>query len=174
MSRAQPAENLLRDEPRLVEGAGYIDTQEVFESRQLFRHGRGDSRSDNRWGGASAILAHRTRRRGDLPEDDGKKGGGTDVNGGRTNGYLMRLAPVPMAYAADPELAIRTSGVSAQVTHGSRVAYDCCRYLGALIVGCLGEPRRLTCSSANGLTTRRAAPGTGATGTAPCAAPSRR
>jgi ADP-ribosylglycohydrolase len=51
------------------------------------------------------------------------------------NGSLMRLAPVPLAFAAAPATAVRLSGESSRTTHGADSAVDACRYLGALIVG---------------------------------------
>lgn len=58
------------------------------------------------------------------------------------NGCLMRLAPVPLFFAADPATAIRLSGLSAKTTHGLLVCVDACRYLGALLVGAVsGESR---------------------------------
>ena len=51
------------------------------------------------------------------------------------NGSIMRLAPVPLAYARRPREAIERSGESSRTTHGAPVAVDACRYLGALIVG---------------------------------------
>ncbi len=51
------------------------------------------------------------------------------------NGSLMRLAPVPLFYAADHAEAIRLSGESSRATHATRLAIDACRYLGALIAG---------------------------------------
>ena len=54
----------------------------------------------------------------------------------------MRLAPVPMFYAAAPLQAIEKSGESSRTTHGAPEAVDACRYLGALIVGALkGIPK---------------------------------
>ncbi len=53
------------------------------------------------------------------------------------NGSLMRLAPVPMYYAADPGQAIERSAESSRTTHGARTCLDACRYMGALIVGAL-------------------------------------
>jgi ADP-ribosylglycohydrolase len=49
----------------------------------------------------------------------------------------MRLAPVPLFYAGDPETAIIQSGESSRTTHGAVTAVDGCRYLGALLVGAL-------------------------------------
>jgi ADP-ribosyl-[dinitrogen reductase] hydrolase len=54
------------------------------------------------------------------------------------NGSLMRLAPVPLFYANDPELGIMMSGESSRTTHQAPVAIDACRYLGALIIGVVG------------------------------------
>jgi ADP-ribosylglycohydrolase len=53
------------------------------------------------------------------------------------NGSLMRLAPVPLAYRADPAKAVEFAGLSSRTTHGARVAVDACRYFAALIVGAL-------------------------------------
>ncbi len=51
------------------------------------------------------------------------------------NGCIMRLAPVPLFFAEQPEEAIARSGDSSRTTHGNRDCVDACRYLGALIVG---------------------------------------
>lgn len=58
------------------------------------------------------------------------------------NGSLMRLAPVPLFYAANPTLAIRMGAESSRTTHGARACIDACRYFGALLVGALrGEAK---------------------------------
>lgn len=49
----------------------------------------------------------------------------------------MRLAPLPMFFAADPAEAIEKSGQSSLTTHAAASCIDVCRYLGALIVGAL-------------------------------------
>jgi ADP-ribosylglycohydrolase len=51
------------------------------------------------------------------------------------NGSLMRLAPVPLFFAADPAEAVARSGESSRTTHAARVAVDACRYFGALVAG---------------------------------------
>lgn len=51
------------------------------------------------------------------------------------NGSIMRLAPVPLYYANEPQLAIRMSGQSSATTHPLRETVDACRFLGGLIVG---------------------------------------
>lgn len=53
------------------------------------------------------------------------------------NGSLMRLAPVPLFFAADPEAAIRHAADSSRTTHAARAAIDACRYFAALLVGAL-------------------------------------
>ena len=51
------------------------------------------------------------------------------------NGCIMRLAPVPLFYAQNPQDAIEKSADSSRTTHGSDRCIDACRYLGGLIVG---------------------------------------
>jgi ADP-ribosylglycohydrolase len=51
------------------------------------------------------------------------------------NGSIMRLAPVPLAYAWHPALAIEQSAESSRTTHATRTAVDACRYFGGLLVG---------------------------------------
>ena len=54
------------------------------------------------------------------------------------NGSIMRLAPVPLAYARRPREAVARSAESSRTTHGAATAVDACRYLGALLVGAVG------------------------------------
>lgn len=63
--------------------------------------------------------------------------GGTDPQRSAGNGALMRLAPVALAFAADPLQAIRLCGESSRTTHGVRDSIDACRYFGALLVGAM-------------------------------------
>jgi ADP-ribosylglycohydrolase len=60
--------------------------------------------------------------------------GSTD-SGTAGNGSIMRLAPVPLFFARDPQQAIEKSGDSSRTTHGAVEAVDACRYLGGLIAG---------------------------------------
>ena len=58
------------------------------------------------------------------------------------NGSIMRLAPVPLRYAAEPEQAIAYAARSSVTTHGARECVDACRYLAGLIVGAVqGRPK---------------------------------
>lgn len=51
------------------------------------------------------------------------------------NGSLMRLAPVPLAFARKPEEAIRFAAESSKTTHSSWECLDACRYFAGLVVG---------------------------------------
>ncbi|HEX8319764.1 ADP-ribosylglycohydrolase family protein [Longimicrobium sp.] len=53
------------------------------------------------------------------------------------NGSLMRLAPVPMFYRRNVELAVQRAGDSSRTTHQARTAVDACRYFCALLVGAI-------------------------------------
>ncbi|AFL73983.1 ADP-ribosylglycohydrolase family protein [Thiocystis violascens] len=53
------------------------------------------------------------------------------------NGSLMRLAPVPLAFAHAPAEAVRLAGRMSRTTHAAPEAVDACRYLAGLIVGAL-------------------------------------
>jgi ADP-ribosyl-[dinitrogen reductase] hydrolase len=53
------------------------------------------------------------------------------------NGSLMRLAPVPLRWAKQPETAIENARESSRTTHGALTAVDSCRYFAGLILGAL-------------------------------------
>ena len=65
------------------------------------------------------------------------------------NGSIMRLAPVPLFFAGDPQIAIEKSGESSCTTHGAVECIDACRYLGALIAGAVNGVSKsdLLCSN---------------------------
>ena len=62
--------------------------------------------------------------------------GATDPNSAG-NGSIMRLAPIPLFFAAIPARAIVMSGESSRTTHGAATCVAACRYLGGLIAGAL-------------------------------------
>ncbi len=66
--------------------------------------------------------------------ETGEPYSGLTTETSQANGSLMRLAPVPMFFHNDIELAIEHSGNSSRTTHAHKVPVDACRYLGALIV----------------------------------------
>ena len=53
------------------------------------------------------------------------------------NGSIMRLAPVPMRYTHDSELAVARCAESSRTTHAAPVAIDGCRLLGAIVTDAL-------------------------------------
>lgn len=53
------------------------------------------------------------------------------------SGSLVRLAPVPLAFAHDAHEAIRLAGVMSRTTHGAAEPVSACRYLAGLMVGAL-------------------------------------
>jgi len=53
------------------------------------------------------------------------------------NGSLMRLAPVPMYFAAELTEAIDRAADSSRTTHAAHEAVDACRYYAGLLVGAL-------------------------------------
>ena len=58
------------------------------------------------------------------------------------NGSVMRLAPVPMAYAGDLNDVARYSAESSRTTHGAQEAVDACRLFGIMLALALrGESR---------------------------------
>lgn len=60
------------------------------------------------------------------------------------NGSIMRLAPIPLAFSANPTIAISLAAASSRTTHAAIEAIDGCRYLAALIIGALqGQPKEL-------------------------------
>lgn len=78
-------------------------------------------------GNATRDALHHFERTGaPYPGDAAPNAGG--------NGVLMKLAPVPMAYAAHPDAAIALAGDSARTTHGLPAALDATRYLAALLI----------------------------------------
>jgi len=54
----------------------------------------------------------------------------------------MRLVPVPLAFAKDPQQAIRFAGEMSRTTHAAPEPVDACRYYGGLVLGALrGDPK---------------------------------
>jgi ADP-ribosylglycohydrolase len=49
----------------------------------------------------------------------------------------MRLAPVPLFFAADPALTIANAAESSRTTHAHPEAVDACRYFAGLVLGAL-------------------------------------
>jgi ADP-ribosylglycohydrolase len=59
-----------------------------------------------------------------------------------SNGCIMRLAPVALAFVRQPALALDCCVQSSRTTHGAPQCLDACWYFGGLLVGALqGTPR---------------------------------
>ena len=59
---------------------------------------------------------------------------GSDHPRAAGNGSLMRLAPIPMFFAANPREAVDQAAESSWTTHGALEAVDACRYFAGLLV----------------------------------------
>ena len=70
-------------------------------------------------------------------EETGEPYAGSTDPRSASNGSLMRLAPVPMYFAADPRAAVERAADSSRTTHGAETAVDSCRYFAGLILGAL-------------------------------------
>lgn len=62
---------------------------------------------------------------------------GSSDDGSSGNGSLMRVAPIALFFADDPELAVARAADSSRTTHGAPAAVDACRYMVALLWGAL-------------------------------------
>ena len=58
------------------------------------------------------------------------------------NGSLMRLVPIPLAFANDPTEAMRLAGEMSRTTHAAPEPVDACRYYAGLILGALRGERK--------------------------------
>jgi ADP-ribosylglycohydrolase len=64
------------------------------------------------------------------------------------NGSIMRLAPIPMYYANNPEDALRYAALSSKTTHANEMCVDASRYMAGIMVGLLnGESKETVLSS---------------------------
>jgi ADP-ribosyl-[dinitrogen reductase] hydrolase len=66
-------------------------------------------------------------------EDSGEVLAGSAHPHAAGNGCIMRLAPVPMFFAADREQAVHYAAESARTTHGAAECLDACRLLSAML-----------------------------------------
>jgi ADP-ribosyl-[dinitrogen reductase] hydrolase len=70
-------------------------------------------------------------------QTDGNPYAGSSDPRAAGNGCIMRLAPVPMRWAADPTQAIALARNSSRTTHGALTCLDACRFMAGLLVGAL-------------------------------------
>jgi ADP-ribosyl-[dinitrogen reductase] hydrolase len=115
----------------LVERAGFDPVDQLQRYLRWYRDGYLSSTGAFfDIGGATAAALHRFERTGEpYPGDASPDAGG--------NAPLMRLAPIPLAYATHPATAIELAAASARTTHGHPAAIDATRYLAALTLAAL-------------------------------------
>lgn len=82
-------------------------------------------------------------------ERTGEPFAGSTATRSAGNGSLMRLAPVPIAFAKDPARAVELAGQSSRTTHGASECVDACRYFAGLLVGLIRGESKDTVLSAN-------------------------
>ena len=115
----------------LVERGGFDPRDQMERYVRWWR--RGHLSSDGRCFDIGATVASALRRF----EETGEPYAGSTDPQSAGNGSLMRLAPVPMFFAADPRRAVERAAESSRTTHGAATSVDACRYLAGLIVGAL-------------------------------------
>ena len=122
----------------LVQCRGFDPNDQM--RRYLLWYRKGHLSSTGRFfdiGGATERALQRYERRlreNRAPSEDLPYCGSTDPSSAG-NGSLMRLAPIPLYFANDPERAIEYAALSSRTTHAAPEAVDACRYFAALMVG---------------------------------------
>ncbi|MEI7733526.1 MAG: ADP-ribosylglycohydrolase family protein [Verrucomicrobiota bacterium] len=82
-------------------------------------------------------------------EHSGEPFSGTTGSQRAGNGCIMRLAPIPLAFANDPVLAIQRAADSSRTTHGAATCIDACRYFGGLLVAAVNGVSKEVLMSSN-------------------------
>jgi ADP-ribosyl-[dinitrogen reductase] hydrolase len=113
----------------LLERCGFDPTDQLSRYVRWYREGHLSST------GYCFGMGSTTRKAIERFEATGKPYCGLTDPGKAGNGSIMRLAPVPLFYARNPEEAVERSADSSRTTHGAPNCVDACRYFGALIVG---------------------------------------
>lgn len=122
----------------LLERGDFDPRDQMTRYLDWYRHGYNSST------GTCFDIGATTRRALEHFERTGQHFAGVSDPDSAGNGSLMRLAPVVIAYARDPETAIRLAGESSRTTHGARVCIDACRYFAGLLIGAIrGEDREI-------------------------------
>jgi len=115
----------------LIECGGFDAQDQIQRYIRWYRHGHNSSTGrcfDIGGTVLGALLRH---------ERTGEPFAGDSSPDAAGNGSLMRLAPVPLRFAGDPELAIRLAAESSRTTHQASTSIDACRYFAGLLVGAL-------------------------------------
>ncbi|HEY9653824.1 MAG TPA: ADP-ribosylglycohydrolase family protein [Coleofasciculaceae cyanobacterium] len=115
----------------LIEQRGFVPTHQLENYRKWYREGHLSST------GRCFDIGITTRRAIAQFEQTGEPYCGSTDPGNAGNGSIMRLAPVPLFFAANPQEAIAKSADSSRTTHGTITTVDACRYFGALLIGAI-------------------------------------
>jgi ADP-ribosylglycohydrolase len=115
----------------LIERAGFDPVDQLRRYMRWYREGHWSST------GRCFDIGTATRRALERFERTGEPYPGDADPGAGGNGPLMKLAPVPMAFALHPQAAVDCAGRSARTTHGAPEAIDAARYFAGLLVGAL-------------------------------------
>jgi ADP-ribosyl-[dinitrogen reductase] hydrolase len=115
----------------LIETGGFDAADQMRRYLRWWRTGRLSSRGD------CFDIGNTVRQALERFEVTGSVFAESDDPARAGNGSLMRVAPVPLFYAAHRAEAIARAGESSTTTHASPDARDACRVLAALIVGAL-------------------------------------
>ena len=113
----------------LIEKQGFDAIDQMHRYLRWYRNGHLSST------GYCFDIGNTTREALTRFEERGEPFGGPTHPNAAGNGSIMRLAPVPLFYARNPEEAVERSADSSRTTHGAPNCVDACRYFGALIVG---------------------------------------
>jgi ADP-ribosyl-[dinitrogen reductase] hydrolase len=113
----------------LIERGGFDPADQLRRYLRWYREGHLSST------GRCFDIGGTTRAALERFEATGDPDAGATHERSAANGSLMRLAPVPLAFAGDPAEAVRLAGESSRTTHALTVCVDACRYLGGLLVG---------------------------------------
>jgi ADP-ribosylglycohydrolase len=115
----------------LIERGGFDALDQMQRYVRWYRHGHHSST------GKCFDIGNTVREALHRFEETGNPWAGSTDPRSAGNGSLMRLAPIPLRFSDDPELAITRAAESSRTTHGTREAVDACRYYCGLIVGAL-------------------------------------
>lgn len=120
----------------LLERGGFDATDQMERYLRWYHHGHLSSN------GRCFDIGNTVRGALRRYEQTGDPWAGSTDSTSAGNGSIMRLAAVPLFFAADAARAVAMSGESSRPTHGATACVDACRYLGGLILGALrGEPK---------------------------------
>ena len=120
----------------LIEVGGFDAKNQVDQYLRWYREGHWSST------GKCFDIGNTTRTTLEQYEAGGGPLNGSTDKWSAANGSIMRLAPVPLAFAKESEIAIQLSAESSKTTHRLKICIDACRYMSAILIGAvMGESK---------------------------------